>query len=158
MEELFAYAYLCAVGFDVEQQYETHLNALFLAEPENAVLLELEILSGDIKETISYITRYIQYHAFHYEAFGRILIKMLKPLYQSTDIQMFGERMYALWQSLPGSLQMQKPFDILCYADDAISWGDEAQSRRLYETVLFDYDASEPAAHEKTVFPHGMDC
>lgn len=48
--------------------------------------------------------------------------------------------MYQLWQYLPSELSEKEPFDILCYADDLLSWGDEKQCRELYEKALFYYD------------------
>ena len=58
------------------------------------------------------------------------------------DIQRFGDIMYSLWESLPGDLQDKQPFWILCYADDPLSWGDEKQSREIYEEMLEYYETS----------------
>ena len=48
--------------------------------------------------------------------------------------------MYSLWESLPGNLQNMEPFWSLCYADEPLTWGDEAQTRSLYETMLSYYE------------------
>lgn len=57
------------------------------------------------------------------------------------DIQRFGNAMYSLWENLPGNLQDMQPFLTLCYADDPLSWGDEKQSREIYEEMLEYYEA-----------------
>lgn len=48
--------------------------------------------------------------------------------------------MYLLWESLPGCVQDEEPFSILTYADEPLSWGDEQQSREIYEKVFGYYD------------------
>ena len=44
--------------------------------------------------------------------------------------------MYSLWESLPGNIQNIEPFFTLSYADDPLSWGDEEQTRNIYEYML----------------------
>ena len=48
--------------------------------------------------------------------------------------------MFGLWESLPGNMQNMEPFWTLCYADDPLSWGDEAQTRNVYEHMLDYYE------------------
>ena len=67
----------------------------------------------------------------------RILMGKLKGVYVNcVDLKWFAGRMYRLWEGLPGSIQSIEPFWMLCYADDPLSWGDEAQSRSIYEAML----------------------
>lgn len=120
MLELLAYAYLLRSGLKVENIYEEKLNQLFLADPENEDLLELEFLSGNIKETIQYIWTHVDYASLDHDRFGRTLMDLLKPAYKSMDLRKFGDMMYSLWESLPGNLQHEEPFFTLCYADDPL--------------------------------------
>lgn len=55
MEELLAYAYLLGEDLISDVEYEEKLNEMFLANPTDEDLLELEFLSGSKKETIIYI-------------------------------------------------------------------------------------------------------
>lgn len=47
--------------------------------------------------------------------------------------------LYLEWESLPGSIQNIEPFWALSYADDPLSWGDEEQTRKIYEHMLNNY-------------------
>ncbi len=140
MEKLLAYAYLLGMDLISEAIYEEKLNELFLENPADEDLLELEFLSGNRKETVIYIRTHIDYNSMDFDRFGRVLFGLLKPIYVSMDIDSFGSAMYSLWENLPGNLQMVKPFWILSYADDPLSWGDEKQSREIYEEMLDYYE------------------
>ena len=121
MEELLAYAYLLGMDLIPEEIYEEKLHKLFLENPTDEDLLELEFLSGNRKETVRYIRIHIDYN--------------------SMDFDRFGSAMYSLWEGLPGNLQSIKPFWTLSYADDPLSWGDVEQSREIYEEMLDYYEA-----------------
>lgn len=139
MEELLAYAYLLENGFNVQKQYDIKLNELFINNPNDKDLLELEIISGDTKKCICYIKTHIDYFNMNRSKFGKELMELLKPFYKSLSINTFGDRMYSLWESLAGNLQDEEPFFTLCYADDFISWN-ENQARKKYEEMLSYYD------------------
>ena len=65
----------------------------------------------------------------------------LQAVYENcSDIKYFAGRMYNLWESLPGNIQNKEPFWTLCYADDPLSWGDEEQTRSIYEYMLSYYE------------------
>ncbi len=140
MEELLAYAYLMGEGFNIESIYEEKLNELFLLNSDDEDLLELEFLSGDIRESVIYIRAHIDYNTLDRKKFGKELMNLLKPIYKSMDIHRFGSRMYSVWEGLAGNLQDEEPFSTLCYADDPLSWGDEKQTREIYEKMLSYYD------------------
>lgn len=140
MEELLAYAYLLGMNLITEAMYEEKLNELFLENPMDEDLLELEFLSGNRKETVIYIRTHIDYNSMDFNRFGRVLFGVLKPIYESMDIHRFGSAMYSLWENLPGNLQLIKPFRTLSYADDPLSWGDVEQSREIYEEMLDYYE------------------
>lgn len=145
MEELLAYAYLLGMNLISEDIYEERLNELFLKNPTDEDLLELEYLNGNRKETVIYIRNHINYDIMDIEKFGRSLCDLLRPVYESMDIYGFGKVMYSLWKELPNNLQMEKPFWILSYADEPLSWGDEKQSKELYEE-MFDYYSTDEMA------------
>lgn len=136
MEELFVYAILLNEDLITENEYSKRLDELFLNDPENDNLLYLE-WETDIKKAIIYIRTHIDYNHLDLEQFGRIFINKLKVVYINCwDIKYFASRMYSLWKSLPGSIQNIEPFWTLCYGDDPLSWGDEEQTRNIYEHML----------------------
>ena len=136
MEELLAYAYLLEMDLISEEIYEDKLNELFLENPTDEDLLELELLNRKRKETVRYIRTHINYNDMDIDKFGKVLFELLKPIYESIDIHRFGNTMYSLWESLHGNLQDIQPFEVLCYADDPLSWRDEIQCREIYEAML----------------------
>lgn len=140
MEELLAFAYLLELDLVSEDMYEEKLNKLFLENPNNEDLLELEFLSGKRKETIVYIRTHMDYNSMDFDKFGRELFGLLKLIYEDMEIHEFGSAMYSLWESLAGSLQDKVPFWTLSYADDPLSYGDEEQTKKIYEEMLAYYD------------------
>ena len=42
MEELFVYAVLCSIGYEKYDEYKEKLDQLFLQNPQDEVLLDLE--------------------------------------------------------------------------------------------------------------------
>lgn len=141
MEELLAYAYLLCEGFDIEEEYEEKLHELFLKDSAYSDdLLTLEGLCGKMKESVIYIRTHIDYSLLDREKFGRTLMNLLKPFYRSMNTERFGQCIYSVWEGLAGNLQDEEPFSVMCYADDPLSWGDEKQTRELYEKMLNYYD------------------
>lgn len=140
MEELLVFAFLLCEEMVTKDEYNKRLDELFLDNPENEDLLYLE-WKADIKNAIIYIRTHIDYNALDYEQFGRVLMSKLKVCYKNcSDIKSFADRMYNLWENLPGNVQDKEPFFTLCYADDPLSWGDEEQTRNIYERMLNYYN------------------
>ena len=136
MEELLVYIILLYEKLVTEDEYNKRLDELFLNIPENDDLLYLE-WETDIKKAIIYVRTHIDYNHLDTEQFGRILMSRLKAVYVNCpDIKRFEGRMYSLWESLPGNIQNIEPFWTLSYADDPLSWGDEEQTRNIYEHML----------------------
>ena len=136
MEELLVYAILLYEELVSENEYNKRLDELFLSNPENDDLLWLE-WETDIKKAIIYVRTHIDYSSLDLERFGRILMSKLKVAYENcSDIKHFAGRMYSIWENLPGNIQNTEPFWTLCYADDPLSWGDEEQTRDIYEHML----------------------
>ncbi len=136
MEEILVFAVLLYEELVTKDEYNKRLDELFLDHPENDDLLYLE-WETDTKNTITYIRTHIDYNTFDYEQFGKILMNKLKVCYKNcSDIRCFADQMYRLWESLPVIIQDREPFFTLCFADDPLSWGDEQQTRMIYEDML----------------------
>ena len=133
------YAILLYEELATENEYNKRLDELFLSTPENDDLfndlLYLE-WETDIKKAIIYVRTHIGQRCL----FGKVLMRKLKEIYENhLDIREFASRMFHLWEGLPGNLQNIEPFWTLSYADDPLSWGDEEQTRNIYERMLSYY-------------------
>lgn len=144
MEELLAYVYLYREGLMSGEDCRAKLDELFLQNPEDELLLELEWNFQDMKDMVCRVWSYWGARAkeFSADVFGRVLMARLKELYrqEGTDIHWFARRMYNLWEGLPPWIQSDQPFWAMCYGDDPLSWGDEAQTRQIYEAMMTHYD------------------
>ncbi|MGM0125067.1 hypothetical protein IGI37_002463 [Enterococcus sp. AZ194] len=84
---------------------------------------------------------YKRQEALNGALFGQYLFEKLKKIYFSDELQIdeFGRKMYSIWNTyLPDCLAKEEPFWTLSYADDCLSYGDEKQTRELYEKA-FDF-------------------
>lgn len=136
MEELLIDMILFSQGLIPESEYKKRLDELFLGNPENNDLIYLE-WETDINKAVLYVRAHINCNSFNLNQFGKNLMSKLKVIYaECTDIKWFADRMYGLWESLPGNIQHIEPFQTLCYADDSLSWGDEEQTKDIYERML----------------------
>ena len=141
MEELLTYMLLLSEELVAESEYHKRLDELFLNHPENDDLLYLE-WETDIKEAVVYVRTHIDYNNFDSNRFGKILMIKLEVIYTNcTDIKLFADQMYSLWESLPENIQNIEPFQVLCYAGDSLSWGDEDQAKNIYEYMLKYYES-----------------
>lgn len=141
-EDLLAYGVLAQAGLLPAEEYRKKLDALFEADMGNELLLELEFCGKDVQRSVNMIREYVLANegGFDAEAFGRILLGMLERIYRDWPgtLERFGSAAYLLWEALPGPIAGQEPFSRLCWADDPISYGDEAGGRAIYEE-LFSY-------------------
>ena len=142
MEELLAYTILLYEEIVTEEEYQERLHALFLAHPDDRMLLDLEC-ETNIQKAVIYIRTRADYGylGLHPETFGRALMEKLREYYaRCTDLRQFGSKMHSVWESLPGRLYNQEPCWTLSYADDPLSWGDEEQTRSFYERMFAYYE------------------
>ncbi len=136
MEELLVYLILYCEKIIIYDLYQKKLDLLFMENPNNEVILYLE-WETDIKRMLGYIRMNIDYQNFDCKIFGKILMSNLKEYYNNCqDINIFANKMYSLWKSLPSYIQNKEPFWTLSYADDPLSYRDEEQVRFLYEKML----------------------
>ena len=142
MEEVLAYIFLSYQKIVTEDEYQNRLDELFLENPQNEDLLYLE-WETDIEKAIAYIRQRSDCKAIDTVLFGRCCMDKIAEFYRecSFDIKKFASRMYGLWKILPDFIQYQEPFYVLSYADDPLSWGDEEQSRSIYERMMNYYNA-----------------
>lgn len=139
MEKLVALCCVWAFGLSDKNDYTAELDRLFLENPENDFLLELESLGGDYRAAWSRLSPFIG-SSVNIDGFGKELFAALEKIYVENRFPLaeFGRICNALWRFLPGDYDMEEPFHSLIYADDPLSWGDEKQTRELYQAV-FDY-------------------
>lgn len=138
MEELFVYSLLYDVGYEKVNEYEETLNRLFLNNPEDRNLLDLEEMA--FKDAMFHLRHLINVLSFDTMEFGEQLMSKIKPLYDGNNIADFGKAMYRLWTLLPEKIKLEEPFYILSYADDCLSYCNEKQCQELYENALNYYD------------------
>jgi len=113
-----------------------------LQNADNDLLLELQWCATDPIKTFDVIWEYTKEVEIDYDMFGRFLLEELKAIYNQMDINYFGTKAYSVWRSLPESIAQIEPFWTLNYADDPLSWGDEKQSRELYESMFKYYESN----------------
>lgn len=137
-EILLSYAFILSVGLVSDGDYKEYLDGQFMKDPENALLLELEWSTSDIPGTIKVIFDYCLENDVDYDTFGRFLMIKLEEIYdqENIEIQFFSSKMYSIWEMLPYEMQNEEPFLTLCHADDSMSWGDEGQTRELYQKMF----------------------
>lgn len=140
MEELLAYAVLLGEGFEIGERYERRLDELFLASPEDRDLLELELLSWNWKASNIYIRSHVDYSALDRRRFGGALMEVLKPVYESMEVQEFASRAFQVWEGLPGNLQGEEPFWALSLGDYPGAREAERYMRGVYRWMLYYYD------------------
>lgn len=142
VERLLSYAILLKCEFITLDKYNEYLCDIFLQHTDNDLLLELQWCSTDSKKTIDTILEYSRETEIDYNVFGRFLIDELKAVYKEMDINSFATKAYSVWNLLPKSIENIEPFWTLCYADDPLSWGDEKQTRELYENMFKYYESN----------------
>ena len=141
MEELLAYAYLLRAGFHCEEALSRRIDELFMAHPGDKDLAELEWMSRDLKKSLYYLFSHFNNDDIDREKFGRALMGLIKPLYQSMALDAFAKTAGLLGSYLPADLYSEKPFCYLRFADEPLSWGDAKQTRKLYGEMLTYYES-----------------
>ncbi|MBR1738269.1 MAG: hypothetical protein IJ736_14885 [Firmicutes bacterium] len=134
MEELFVYALLYVTGYEEIDEYCRVLDRLFLNDPENEELLDLEWM--DDKDAMFHLFYLMQTEPMNYDKFGTFLMNKLDLIYRKSKIDDFVEKMYRLWKNMPDTVSREEPFYTFCYADDCLYCGDEQQCRELCEKTL----------------------
>ena len=145
MEELTALCCLWVSGMGTKSEYTERLDELFLQDPENDLLLELEGLTGDERGTLAKFCITEE----NAGKFGKFLLSKVENYYINNvsdkpgELEKFAELAYKLWTVLSRfrsfqsfDLAYSNPFYIFNYADDPLSWGDKEQSVELYQKAF----------------------
>ncbi|NLB62301.1 MAG: hypothetical protein GX802_07820 [Clostridiales bacterium] len=140
VERLLSYAILLKCELITLDKYNGYLNDIFLQYTDNDLLLELQWCSTNTEKTIDTILDCSRETEIDYDVFGRSLIDELEAVYKEMDINSFATKAYSVWNLLSKSIE---PFWTLCYADDPLSWGDEKQTRELYEKMFKYYESND---------------
>ncbi|MDE6781212.1 MAG: hypothetical protein K2J40_07125 [Ruminococcus sp.] len=140
MEEIFALGLLIDWNDTAENLYNRKLDELFLENPDNPDLLELELKCGSIKETVIYIRNHINFSNINTETFVKSLVGCLKILYYSMDIEIFSKLSYRLWLRLPSHISENSLLSILNYMDDYVSIGFIDSAKQNYERLFAYYE------------------
>ena len=140
IERLLSYAILLKCGFITLDKYNEYLNEIFLQHSDNDLLLELQWCSTDTKKAINTILEHSREVEIDYDMFGKLFLDELKVIYIEMEIHSFAEKAYAAWNLMPKSIDQIEPFWTLSYADDPLSWGDEKQTREIYEKMFSYYE------------------
>lgn len=140
MEEIFVYGLLMGFNNEIENLYNEKLDELFLKYPDNSDFFELELLCGNVKESMIYIKEHISFNDINIENFEKKFIECLKILYNDMNIKDFSELSYKIWNVLPEYISQKDPFIVLCYAGDSLSWGDELSAKENFERIFSYYE------------------
>ena len=135
-EQLAFYGVLLASGLCSLEEYNAFLHELFLASPENELLLELEMCSSCEKDTVA---KLLALRSLDRDAFAVILFSWLEELYRRNDrsLREFGALLYRVWQKLP-DFEYDQPFHQLNYIADDLEWRGEAAVRGEIERMFRD--------------------
>ena len=150
-QELLPYGYIMRVFPDAKgiygEEYSQALDDLLAKHPENRFLNRLQGIFG-AKESADEILAENEYPVVSPDQFGKVLLKLLRTVYEGRGIAAFAENMYGLWEMLPDGVKHDEPLIQLCFADDRLSaTGDEDGTRRIYEELFRFYDGRD------TTFP-----
>ena len=142
-QSLLPYAYVMKAGLDAEKiyadEYANALDAVLEKHPDNRFLRELECIDG-AEQSAEFILSECEHAIVSPDDFGKGFLQLLRSVYQDTELSAFSKSMYELWGKLPDGVMNIEPFITLNYADDPLSYGDEAQTRRIYERLFEYYD------------------
>lgn len=134
-----ALCYVWAFGLSGKDDYAAELDRLFLENTEDDILLELECLGDDRAAAWARLGWLAD--RVNIDLFGKELFAALEKVCKANVFPLaeFGRRCYELWCALPYKpyqYECIEPFLTLTYAADPLSYGDEGQSRDLYEAAF----------------------
>lgn len=129
--KLAAWGVLMASGLMSRQEYEERLHGLFLAHPEDGLLLELEMISADIKSSSA---RLMQLEGAVQSALSEILPR-LEAAYREErrSFPDFCALAHGLCRKLPHWLEDEEPFLTLADVGDYAEIRSEARLREICE-------------------------
>lgn len=141
MERLAALCCLWAFGLGDKDDYCSELDRLFLENPEDDFLLELEGLGNDRVEAWEKLGR-LAGSSLSIDAFGKELFAALEKIYNENrfPFEKFGKLCFHMLFRLPEIISQSEPFHSLFFADLAVDeYYDEKQARELYQKAFKHY-------------------
>ena len=123
-----------------KEEFNEIVDALFAANPENELYLDLEWHSSDISDSIAIIHRHIEKSGDKaYLCYGEFLIDRLKTIYynDNVDIESFCDIAYVLSRSVSEDFRYEEPFQLFLYAGEYLEIYGEKSVRDGFEQ-LFD--------------------
>ncbi|MDE7362181.1 MAG: hypothetical protein K2N38_09635 [Oscillospiraceae bacterium] len=145
MEKLAALCCLWAFGLADKDDYYSELDRLFLENPEDDLLLELEGLGDDRAEAWARLGRLAR-SSLNIDIFGKELFAALEKVYNENRVSLakFGELCHEMWRELTADFWDDEPFYSLSYAYLPLDeYGDEKQTREFFQKA-FDYYKEKP--------------
>lgn len=138
IEKLTALCALWVFGLGTKEDYCAELDEMFLENPEDDFLLELEDCTRDAAVSVARLSALMS-GEFDVDIFGRELFSRLEKFCDSgaVSIKEFGRRGYNLWCQLPWGFNLDEPFYTLNWADD-FYYEVSGQQRGYYQNA-FDY-------------------
>lgn len=141
IERILLYSVLVGTHFVSMAQYNEWLDEAFLAREED-LLLELETYSHDMNKTISTLKNYCKAKRSEWneDVFGSMLMHFIQKSYtqEDTELSKIAIEVYNVWKRLPGTIVQKEPFIAMSCIDEPLTYGDEEQTRELFE-YLFNY-------------------
>ena len=140
VEKLLVYAYLWRLSLNDGQKYNAHLDMLFLKDPDNYLLLELELLT-DAGSALMRLKRYFDYETESFDTilFGKSLFLELGNIYHSktVSIALFAKKCYELYTMLPVRVNnFDEPYNVLSYIDDMIEYNSLQEIKETIEKMI----------------------
>ncbi|MBO0467480.1 hypothetical protein JZO73_08010 [Enterococcus plantarum] len=138
LEEILSFALLAELELLTKSTYLEKLDSYFITNSNSEILLELEFMHENTNDAINKIfNSYLD--NLDLQLFGKLLFQNIESIYLSNEftINEFAQKMYLLWNLyIPHPINEKEPFWTLSYADDCLSYGDENQTRLLYEKAF----------------------
>jgi len=143
---LAAWGVLMASGLMSRTEYEARLHELFLAHPEDGLLLELEMISSDEKQSVA---RLLGLDG-SVETALREILPVLEAAYRSGTYSLwdFSVLAHEVYRKLPRWLEDAAPLDTLSIIGDYIEICDEAHLRRICEQCFRCVEPGHPPIDE----------
>lgn len=140
MEKLIALCCLWAFGLGTKDDYSAELDRLFLENPDDDFLLELEGLGDDSAGALTKLSPLAE-GSLNADVFGKELLEALEMVYIENILSPleFGERRLRMLYALPRAITQNEPLHSLFFADIPYDeYYDEKQTREIYQKA-FDY-------------------
>ena len=137
MEKLAALCCLWANGLGTKEDYLAELDRLFLEDPENDFLLELETLGGSSAAWKMICP--LAENSPNTDEFCKELLAALEKTYNKNRLSPleFGERRLHMLYSLPHKITDKEPFHSLFFADIPYDeYYDEERTREIYQKAF----------------------